>query len=122
MFANDSIFAVQSVNNPAVNTVVASIALIANIAALSYIIYRSKKLKVNPYKQEVFVGTKDFREAMARRASTDYLLVTEPKSATAAEIAEMVAYNELPVEGKPGFVYVAVDKNGQEATETIKRE
>ena len=65
MFANDSIFAVQSVNNPAVNTVVASIALIANIAALSYIIYRSKKLKVNPYKQEVFVGTKDFREAMA---------------------------------------------------------
>ena len=122
MFANDSIFAVQSVNNPAVNTVVASIALIANIAALSYIIYRSKKLKVNPYKQEVFVGTKDFREAMARRASTDYLLATEPKSATAAEIAEMVAYNELPVEGKPGFVYVAVDKNGQEATETIKRE
>ena len=122
MFANDSIFAVQSVNNPAVNTVVASIALIANIAALSYIIYRSKKLKVNPYKQEVFVGTKDFREAMARRASTDYLLATEPTSATAAEIAEMVAYNELPVEGKPGFVYVAVDKNGQEATETIKRE
>lgn len=122
MFANDSIFAVHSVNNPAVNTVVASIALIANIAALSYIIYRSKKLKVNPYKQEVFVGTKDFREAMARRASTDYLLATEPKSATAAEIAEMVAYNELPVEGKPGFVYVAVDKNGQEATETIKRE
>ena len=122
MFANDSIFAVQSVNNPAVNTVVASIALIANIAALSYIIYRSKKLKVNPYKQEVFVGTKDFREAMARRASADYLLATEPKSATAAEIAEMVAYNELPVEGKPGFVYVAVDKNGQEATETIKRE
>ena len=98
MFANDSIFAVQSVNNPAVNTVVASIALIANIAALSYIIYRSKKLKVNPYKQEVFVGTKDFREAMARRASTDYLLATEPKSATAAEIAEMVAYNELPVD------------------------
>lgn len=122
MFANDSIFAVHSVNNPTVNTVVASIALIANIAVLSYIIYRSKKLKVNPYKQEVFVGTKDFREAMARRASTDYLLATEPKSATAAEIAEMVAYNELPVEGKPGFVYVAVDKNGQEATETIKRE
>ena len=136
MFANDSIFAVQSVNNPVVNTVVASIALIANIAALSYIIYRSKKLKVNPYKQEVFVGTKDFRE-VERRAfeekDPDCRLVfdamayqlakdTEPKSATAAEIAEMVAYNELPVEGKPGFVYVAVDKNGQEATETIKRE
>ena len=112
MFANDSIFAVQSVNNPAVNTVVASIALIANIAALSYIIYRSKTLGVNPYKQEVFVGTKDFREAMARRADTAYLLETEPKSATASEIAEMVAYNELPVEGAVGYVYVEKDNYG----------
>ena len=62
---------------------------------------------MNPYKQEVFVGTKDFREAMERRASTEYLLETEPKSATPAEIAEMVAYNSLPAEGTPGFVYVA---------------
>lgn len=116
MFANDSVFAVQSVNDPAVNMVVASIALIANIAALSYIIYRAKKLGVNPYKQEVFVGTKDFRKAMARRASTDYLLATEPKSATAAEIAEMVAYNELPVDGAVGFVYVKKDKNSTSVT------
>ena len=123
MFANDSIFAVQSVNDPAVNTVVASIALIANILALGYIIYRSKKLGVNPYKQEVFVGTKDFKQAMARRADTAYLLETEPKSATPAEIAEMVAYNELPVNGEVGFVYVA--KNAGEIdveVDTIKRE
>ena len=116
MFANDSVFAVQSVNDPAVNMVVASIALIANVAALAYIIYRAKKLGVNPYKQEVFVGTKDFREAMARRASTDYLLATEPKSATAAEIAEMVAYNELPVDGAVGFVYVKKDNNSTSVT------
>ena len=111
MFANDSIFAAQSVNNPDVNLVVSLLALFANITALAYIVYRSKKLGVNPYKQEVFVGTKDFREAMERRADTAELLATEPKSATPAEIAEMVAYNELPAEGTPGFVYVAVEED-----------
>ena len=67
MFANDSVFAVQSVNNPDVNLVISVIALIANIAAVSYVIYRAKKLGVNPYKHEVFVGTKDYEKAMARR-------------------------------------------------------
>ena len=106
MFANDSIFAAQSVNDPAVNTVVSLVALFANIAALAYIIYRAKKLGVNPYKQEVFVGTKDFREAMARRADTPYLLETEPKSATAAE-------------GSVGFVYVAKDAAGDVAVTEV---
>ncbi len=121
MFANDSIFAVQSVNNPAVNTAVSLIALFANIAAFLYIMYRAKKLRVNPYKQEVFVGTKDFREAMARRADTAYLLETEPKRATAAEIAEMVAYNEQPENGEVGFVYVAkeVDSAGSVSVTAI---
>lgn len=107
MFTNDSVFAADSVNNPNVNLVVSIVALVANVAALAYILYRAKKLGVNPYKQEVFVGTKDFREAMERRASTEYLLETEPKSATPAEIAEMVAYNSLPAEGTVGYVYVA---------------
>ena len=107
MFANDSVFAADSVNNPNVNLAVSLIALLANVAALAYIMYRAKKLGVNPYKQEVFVGTKDFQKAMERRADTPYLLETEPASATAAEIAEMVAYNDLPAEGTPGFVYVA---------------
>ena len=66
MFANDSVFAVQSVNNPDVNLVISVITLIANIAAVSYVIYRAKKLGVNPYKHEVFVGTKDYEKAMAR--------------------------------------------------------
>lgn len=109
MFVNNSVFSVSSVNNPNVNLTVSLIALAANVAALAYIIYRAKKLHVNPYKQEVFVGTKDFREAMARRADTAYLLETEPKSATAAEIAEMVAYNAIPANGSVGYVYVAKD-------------
>ena len=47
--------------------VVSILALVANVAAVLYVIYRAKKLKVNPYKHEVFVGTKDYEEAMARR-------------------------------------------------------
>lgn len=97
MFTNDSIFAVQSVNNPMVNTVVASIALVANILAFIYIMYRSKKLHRNPWTHEIFIGTKEFREAMARRASVPYLLETEPKKATQAEIDEMVFYHEVPI-------------------------
>lgn len=31
--------------------------------------YRAKKLKVNPYMNEVFAGTKDYDKAMARRAT-----------------------------------------------------
>mgnify|MGYP006977095703 CR=1 FL=1 len=68
MFANDSVFAADSVNNPQVNLVVSIVALAANIAALAYIVYRAKKLGVNPFKHEVFKGTRDFDQAMARAA------------------------------------------------------
>ena len=67
MFAHDSIFAVQSVNNPDVNLAVSVIALAANVAALGYVMYRAKKLGVNPYTHEVFAGTRDYDQAMARR-------------------------------------------------------
>ena len=67
MFANDSIFAVNSVNNPDINLVVSIIALVANIAALGYVFYRSKKLGKNPYTNEIFVGTKDYEKAMSRK-------------------------------------------------------
>ena len=73
MFANDSIFAVNSVNNPDVNLVISIIALVANIAALGYIVYRAKKLGVNPYKHEVFTGTRDFVKAMDRREDDEKL-------------------------------------------------
>ena len=67
MFANDSVFAVNSVNNPDINLVVSVIALVANVAALGYIVYRAKKLGVNPYTHEVFTDTRDFVKAMERR-------------------------------------------------------
>ena len=70
-FANDSIFAVQSVNNPDVNLVVSILALVANILALGYVIYRSKKLGRNPYTNEIFVGTKDYDKAMSRREDAE---------------------------------------------------
>ena len=66
MFQDYSVFSTNSVNNPSVNLVVSVIALAANAAALAYIIYRAKKLGVNPYKHEVFKGTRDFEQAMAR--------------------------------------------------------
>ncbi|WP_419005643.1 DUF5692 family protein [Collinsella stercoris] len=66
MFQDYSVFSTNSVNNPSVNLVVSVIALAANVAALAYIIYRAKKLGVNPYKYEVFKGTRDFEQAMAR--------------------------------------------------------
>ena len=68
-FQDYSVFSVQSVNNPNVNLAVSVIALLANIAAFAYIMYRAKKLKVNPYMNEVFAGTKDYDKAMARRAT-----------------------------------------------------
>ena len=67
MFANDSVFAANSVNNPDVNLAVSVIALVANIAAFAYIVYRAKKLGVNHYTHEVFTGTRDFVKAMDRR-------------------------------------------------------
>ena len=67
LFLDDSVFAVQSVNDPNVNLVVSVLALAANVAALGYVAYRSKKLGRNPYTNEIFVGTKNYEQAMARR-------------------------------------------------------
>ena len=49
MFQDYSVFRTQSVNNPNVNLTVSVIALVANVAAFAYILYRARKLKVNPY-------------------------------------------------------------------------
>ncbi len=65
-FQDYSVFSTNSVNNPNVNLAVSAVALAANIAALVYIVYRAKKLGVNPYKHEVFRGTHDFEQAIAR--------------------------------------------------------
>ena len=68
MFQDYSVFSVNSVNNPSINLVVSLIALTVNVAAFAYIMYRAKKLGVNPYKHEVFKGTRDFDQAMDRAA------------------------------------------------------
>lgn len=68
MFQDYSVFSVDSVNNPGINLAVSLIALAVNIAAFGYIMYRAKKLGVNPYKHEVFKGTLDFEQAMSRAA------------------------------------------------------
>ncbi|MDY5584385.1 MAG: DUF5692 family protein [Arcanobacterium sp.] len=65
-FQDYSVFSTNSVNNPNVNFVVSGIALLANIAAITYVIYRSKKLRKNPYTNEIFVGTRDFTAAAKR--------------------------------------------------------
>ncbi len=45
---------------------IAILALFINIAAFAAIVKRSKKLGVNPYKSEIWIGTKDYEEAMSR--------------------------------------------------------
>ena len=67
LFQDASVFTVRSTLNYAANVTVSLIALAANVAALGYVVYRARKLGVNPYTHEVFVGTRDYEKAMARR-------------------------------------------------------
>ncbi len=52
--------------DPRAQGFVALAALFANVIVLTMIIVRAKKMHINPYKKDVWVGTKDFDEAMAR--------------------------------------------------------
>ena len=52
--------------DPRAQGVVAVLSILINCAALALIVKRAKKQHINPYKQEVFKGTRDFEEAMAR--------------------------------------------------------
>lgn len=52
--------------NPTAQGVIAIIALLANVLVLAVIIKRSVELKKNPYKEEIFVGTRDYELAMKR--------------------------------------------------------
>lgn len=54
------------VPNTTVQGTVSIIALVANVICLSVIIKRSIEQKKNPYTNEIWTGTKDFEEAMAR--------------------------------------------------------
>lgn len=52
--------------NPTMMTVISALALLTNIIAITYIICVSKKRHINPYKEDVFVYQKYYKDAMAR--------------------------------------------------------
>ncbi len=52
--------------NPTMMTVISALALATNIIALGYIFYVAKKRHINPYKEDVFVNQKYYKDAMAR--------------------------------------------------------
>ena len=52
--------------NPTMMLVISALALVTNLIAICYIISVSKKRHINPYKQDVFVDQKYYKDAMAR--------------------------------------------------------
>ena len=54
--------------DPTAQGVVALLALAVNVVTLAVIIKRAKAQHKNPYKNEIFAGTRDFEEAMERAA------------------------------------------------------
>ena len=52
--------------NPTMMLVISALALVTNIAALCWIIAISRKRHINPYKEDVFVNQKYYKDAMAR--------------------------------------------------------
>lgn len=64
--SNEVIASMGITANPKAQGIVAILALAANVICLAVIIKRSVAQKKNPYTNEIFAGTKDFEEAMAR--------------------------------------------------------
>lgn len=52
--------------HPQAQGVIAVASITVNVVVLAFIIKRSIELKRNPYKNEIWMGTKDYEEAMAR--------------------------------------------------------
>lgn len=55
-----------TVAHPQAQGVIAVASIVINVVVLAFIIKRSVELKRNPYKNEIWMGTKDYEEAMAR--------------------------------------------------------
>ena len=51
---------------PVAQGVMSILAVVANVICIAVIIKRAIEQKKNPYKNEIFAGTKDFEEAMDR--------------------------------------------------------
>ena len=52
--------------DPRAGGIVAVLSIHVNVAAFAYIMKRAKAQHKNPYKNEIFAGTRDYEEAMAR--------------------------------------------------------
>ena len=52
--------------DPRAGGIIAVLSILVNVAAFAYIVKRAKAQHKNPYKEEIFVGTRDYEEAMAR--------------------------------------------------------
>ena len=52
--------------DPTAMLVISSLALITNIVAFGYIMYQAKKRHLNPYKEDVFVDQKYYKDALER--------------------------------------------------------
>ena len=57
--------------NPKAQGVIAVLAIVINVLVIVNIIKRAKEMKVNPYKSEVFVGTRDYELALKRAAEAN---------------------------------------------------
>ncbi len=69
LFQDEGVFAVKSVqyaNNFVPMTVVSALALVANIILVVVVLQRAIKAKKNPYTNEMFVDTADYKKAIAR--------------------------------------------------------
>lgn len=55
-----------TVANPMAQGVISVISFAVNVFVFAYILKRAKAQKKNPWKEEIFVDTKDYQEAMAR--------------------------------------------------------
>ncbi len=64
--ANQAIEELGIVANPTAQGVVSILALVANVICISVIIKRAKEQSINPFKSDVWVGTKNYEEAKAR--------------------------------------------------------
>ena len=52
--------------DPTAMLVISALALVTNIIALAYICVQAKKRHINPYKEDVFVDQKYYKDALAR--------------------------------------------------------
>ena len=52
--------------NPSMMIFISALALVTNCIAICYIIAVSKKRHINPYKEDVFVDQKYYKDAVAR--------------------------------------------------------